>query len=98
LAATGSAPPGAYNIAGDGVLSVSDVAAALGGRPVRVPTVAAEAASALLARLPAVPSAAEWLHIARTSVVMDTNKAKTQLGWTPQYTSAQTLEALAASQ
>jgi UDP-glucose 4-epimerase len=97
LAATRSAAPGAYNIAGDGVLSVSDVAAALGGRPVRVPAVAATAASAMIARLPFVPSTAEWLHIARTSVVMDTSKAKTQLGWTPQYTSAQTLEALAAS-
>jgi nucleoside-diphosphate-sugar epimerase len=30
-------------------------------------------------------------------VVMDTSKAKTQLGWTPQYSSAQTLDALAAS-
>jgi nucleoside-diphosphate-sugar epimerase len=97
LAATESAPPGAYNIAGDGVLSVSDVAAALGGRPVRVPAIAATAASAVIARLPVVPSAAEWLHIARTSVVMDTRKAKTQLGWTPQYTASQTLQALAAS-
>ncbi len=97
LAATGSAPPGAYNLAGDGVLSVSDVAAALGGRPVRVPAIAATAASAVVARLPFVPSAAEWLHVARTSVVMDTSKAKAQLGWTPRYTSAQTLEALAAS-
>lgn len=97
LAATGSAPPGAYNLAGDGVVSVSDVAAALGGRPVRVPAAAATAASAVIARLPFVPSAAEWLHVARTSVVMDTTKAKTQLGWTPRHTSAETLEALAAS-
>jgi UDP-glucose 4-epimerase len=97
LAATQSAAAGAYNIAGDGVLSVSDVAEALGGRPVRVPAAAATATSAVIARLPFVPSAAEWLHIARTSVVMDTSKAKTQLGWTPRYTSAQTLEALAAS-
>jgi UDP-glucose 4-epimerase len=97
LAATGSAPPGAYNLAGDGVVSVSDVAAALGGRPVRVPAVAATAASAVIARLPIVPSAAEWLHAARTSVVMDTGKAKTELGWTPRYTSAETLAALAAS-
>ena len=97
LAATGSAPPGAYNIAGDGVVSVSDVASALGGRPVRVPAVAAEAASAVLSRLPLLPSAAEWLHSARTSVVMDTKKAKTQLGWTPQFSSAETLQALAAS-
>ena len=37
LAATTDAPPGAYNIAGDGEISISDVVAALGGRPVRVP-------------------------------------------------------------
>jgi nucleoside-diphosphate-sugar epimerase len=97
LAATGSAPPGAYNIAGEGLLSVSDVVAALGGRPVRVPAVAATAASAVLTRLPVVPSAAEWLHSARTPMVMDTTKARTRLGWTPQYTSAETLQALAAS-
>jgi UDP-glucose 4-epimerase len=80
LAATTPAPPGAYNLAGDGVVTVSDVAMALGGRPVRVPAVAASAASAAIARVPFVPSVLEWLHIARTSVVMDTTKARTQLG------------------
>jgi UDP-glucose 4-epimerase len=45
--------------------------------------------------MPFVPSALEWLHIARVSMVMDTSKAKTQLGWTPKYTSAETLQALA---
>jgi UDP-glucose 4-epimerase len=95
LAATSPAPPGAYNIAGDGAVSVSEVAQALGGRPVRVPAAAATATSAVIARLPFVPSALEWLHVARTSVVMDTSKAKSQLGWQPTYTSAETLQALA---
>jgi nucleoside-diphosphate-sugar epimerase len=95
LAATTSAPPGAYNLAGDGVVSMSDVAEALGARPVRVPKVAASAASEVVAKIPFVPSALEWLHIGRTSVVMDTEKAKTQLGWTPNYSSAETLTALA---
>src|SRR5579875_1486093 len=97
LAATAPAPPGAYNIAGDGLITVSEVAKALGGRPVRVPAAAASAASGALSRLPFVPSALEWLHAARTSVVMDTTKAKTQLGWRPTYSSADTLAALAAS-
>lgn len=97
LAATAPAPPGAYNIAGDGVVTVADVAKALGGRPVRVPAVAATAASAALSRVPLVPSMLEWLHTARTSMVMDTTKAKTQLGWRPVYTSAETLAALAAA-
>jgi nucleoside-diphosphate-sugar epimerase len=97
LAATTPVPPGAYNLAGDGVVTVSEVAKALGGRPVRVPAVAASAASAAIARMPFVPSLLEWLHIARTSVVMDTTKARTQLGWRPVHSSAETLAALASA-
>ncbi|HVR00174.1 MAG TPA: NAD-dependent epimerase/dehydratase family protein [Mycobacterium sp.] len=95
LAATAPAPPGAYNLAGEGVVTISDVGRALGGRPVRVPAATASAASAALARLPFVPSALEWLHSTRTSVVMDTTKAKTQLGWRPIHSSAETLAGLA---
>ena len=65
--------------------------AAFGARPVPVPRLAMSAASEVVARLPFVPSALEWLHAGRTSVVMDTNKAKSQLGWTPKYTAAETL-------
>ena len=94
LAATTSAPPGAYNLAADGVLSMSDVAEALGARPVRLPRVAVSAASEVIARLPFVPSALEWLHVGRTSLVMDTAKAKAQLAWIPKHTAAETLSAL----
>ena len=87
---------GAYNIAGDGVVTVAEVAKALGGRPVRVPAAAASAASAAVSRLPFIPSMLEWLHVARTSVVMDTAKAKEELGWRPVYSSAETLAALAS--
>jgi nucleoside-diphosphate-sugar epimerase len=97
LAATTSAPTGAYNLAGDGVLSMSDVGEALGARPVPVPLVVAKAASEVIARLPFVPSALEWLHAGRTSVVLDTSKAKSQLGWTPKYTAAETLSGLASA-
>jgi nucleoside-diphosphate-sugar epimerase len=71
------------------------MATALGGRPVRVPHVAAKAASALVARLPFVPTPLEWLHVGRTSVVMDIGKARTDLGWHPKYSSSDTLTALA---
>jgi UDP-glucose 4-epimerase len=97
LAATAQAAPGAYNIAGDGLVTIADVAKALGGRPVRVPGAAATAASAAISRLPFIPSALEWLHAARTSVVMDTTKARTTLGWQPTYSSAETLQALASA-
>jgi UDP-glucose 4-epimerase len=62
---------------------------------VRVPASAASAASAAISRLPFVPSVLEWLHVARTSVVMDTRKAKRELGWLPTHSSAETLAALA---
>jgi UDP-glucose 4-epimerase len=51
----------------------------------------------VISRLPFVPAALEWLHVGRTSVVMDTGKAKSELGWSPKYTSAETLAALAAA-
>lgn len=96
-ATTTSAPAGAYNLAGDGLLSISDVADALGARPVKVPHAAAVATSEVISRLPFVPSALEWLHAGRTSVVMDTSKAKEQLRWKPRYSAAQTLSELAAA-
>jgi UDP-glucose 4-epimerase len=90
LAATAPVPPGAYNIAGSGEVTIADVAEALGGRPVRVPATAASAASAAISRLPFVHSVLEWLHVARTSVVMDTRKAQRELGWRPTHSSAET--------
>ena len=95
LAATTSAPPGAYNLAADGLLSMSDVVGALGARPVPVPRIAMTVASEVVARLPFVPSALEWMHAGRASVVMDTTKAKSQLGWAPKYSAAETLSGLA---
>ncbi|GFG54170.1 epimerase [Mycolicibacterium agri] len=97
LAVTTSAPPGAYNLAADGVLTISEVGAALGARPIRIPHFLMTAASEVVARVPFVPSMLEWLHTGRTSVVMDTTKAKEQLGWRPNYTAAETLSALAAA-
>lgn len=97
LATSTSAAAGSYNIAGDGEITLSDVATALGARPVRVPAAAATIASAVIARIPFVPSAIEWLHFGRTSIVMDTSKAKSLLGWTPRYSAAETLDALASS-
>jgi nucleoside-diphosphate-sugar epimerase len=97
LAASGAGEPGAYNLAGDGEISLGDVAKATGTRAVRVPQAAATVASALLAKLPMVPAAAEWIHVARSSVVMDTSRAKNLLGWQPKHTTRETLDELAAT-
>ena len=97
LTASTSAPAGIYNIAGDGEVSLSDIATALGARPVRVPAVTATIASAVIARLPFLPSSTEWLHAGRTSVVMDISKAKSVLGWAPRYTAVETLQAMTST-
>ena len=95
LAAVGAGDPGAYNLAGDGEVTLSEVARATGTRAVRVPRLAAAAASEAIARQPLVPAMAEWVHIGRHSVVMDTRRAEDGLGWQPQHTSRDTLAALA---
>jgi UDP-glucose 4-epimerase len=95
LAATAAGPPGAYNIAADDTVSISDVAHALNALAVRVPHATAVAVSEALALLPRVPAFAEWLHVVRSPVVMDTGKARRELGWVPQHTSADTLAAMA---
>lgn len=96
LSALGRGEPGAYNLAGDGLVTLSQVAKATGTRSIRVPQAAAVAASTVLARLPMVPASAEWIHATRASVVMSTARAKDLLGWRPRYSAEQTLEALAA--
>jgi UDP-glucose 4-epimerase len=95
LTAVGAGEPGAYNLAADGEVSLREVAKATGTRAIRVPNALAAAASEVVARLPMLPAAAEWIHIGRGSVVMDTSRAKDVLGWRPQYTSRETLAALA---
>lgn len=97
LAVTSEAPAGDYNIAGDGTVTMSDIAKAVGALSVRVPQVTATVASRVLATLPWVPAAAEWIHIFRAPVTMDTAKAKSELGWAPQHTAQETLDGMAAA-
>lgn len=94
-ATTTDAPPGAYNIAGTGDVTLAEVVTELGGRAFPVPKIAASAASAAVKRAPFVPSALEWLHAGRTSMVMDTTKATDVLGWHARYSAAETLRSLA---
>jgi nucleoside-diphosphate-sugar epimerase len=91
----GAGPPGAYNIAGDGVLSARDVARALGLLPLPLPAGVVRTAAravAALPDLPFVPPATGWAEAVSHPSIMDTAKAKRELGWTPRYTG---LEALA---
>jgi nucleoside-diphosphate-sugar epimerase len=87
-------PPGAYNIAGDGVLSGGDVARELGLAPISVPGRVVHAAARAVSSLPwprFVPPAAEWVEAVGHPSIMDTTKAKQELGWEPRYTGVEAL-------
>src|SRR5581483_4440053 len=89
-------PAGAYNIAADGVLTVADVIRELGLTPVPIPAALASAAAraaAMIPPLPFVPPAAEWVEAATHSAIMDTTKAKRELGWRPRHTALEALRA-----
>lgn len=96
-AALGDGPPGTYNLAGDGVVTVSDVARAMGAVAIPVPHILARLAAETAARVPLLPSEVEWLQAIRHPMIVDTAKARRELGWKPEYTGLQTLKALAES-
>lgn len=91
LCVVGAGPPGAYNIAADDVVSALDVARELGLGIVRVPGRPVAAAARAVAKLPYLPSAAQWVEAVSHPAIMDTTKAKTQLGWSPRHTALESL-------
>jgi nucleoside-diphosphate-sugar epimerase len=95
-AIAGDGPPGAYNLAGDGELTMADMAKALGWFSVPVPRASVDV-TALLARLPLVPAKAQWLNAFRVPVVMDTTRAREQLGWSPEHDAREVLEQTVAA-
>ncbi|WP_198598113.1 NAD-dependent epimerase/dehydratase family protein [Blastococcus atacamensis] len=91
LCIVGAGPAGAYNIAGDGVLTAADVAREFGALPIPVPAAPAQAAARVVSRLPFLPPVAEWIEAASRPAIMDTTKAREELGWRPRYTGLEAL-------
>jgi nucleoside-diphosphate-sugar epimerase len=90
----GDGPPGAYNIAADGVITVADVVRELGLTPLPVPgelASGAARAAAAIPPLPFLPPATEWVEAAAHPAIMDTTKAKRELGWEPKYSALEAL-------
>jgi nucleoside-diphosphate-sugar epimerase len=87
----GAGPPGAYNIAGDGVVTAVDVARELGLAPLPVPQRPVQAAARLLAAVPFAPPAAGWAEAMSHPAIVDTGKARRELGWRPRYTGMEAL-------
>ena len=93
LCVVGAGPPGAYNIAADDVVTGADIVRELGLRPIRVPGGPFAAAARAVSKVPFLPSGLQWVEAIGRPVIMDTTKAKTQLGWEPQHTAVESLRA-----
>lgn len=96
-AVQGRGSPGVYNLAGDGRITMSDLADAMGWYSIPLPELGAAAAAELTARLPFMPPEAAWLQAFRVPVLMDTAKAKRELKWRPKYTTRETLDWMVAA-
>jgi nucleoside-diphosphate-sugar epimerase len=84
---------GAFNIAADPVVDARLLAECLHARVVRVPARAVRAATAALWKLHVVPTSPYLLDAVLRLPIMNTQRARDELGWTPRYTSRDAIEA-----
>jgi UDP-glucose 4-epimerase len=90
-AVLGRGTPGAYNLAGPGELTVSDLARELGWHSLPVPELAVDAIAGAIGHLSFLPAEAQWINAFREPTIMATTKARQQLGWRPRYDALATL-------
>ncbi len=84
-------PAGAYNIAADDVVSVVDVARELGFVPLPVQGGPARSAARLISKVPFLPPQLQWIEAASHPAIMDTTRARTELGWKPRWSAIDSL-------
>ena len=82
---------GAFNIAADPVLDAEELGDLLEARPVSVPPQLVRSLTALTWRLHLQPTPEGWLDMALQAPLLDASRARTELGWSPVYTSREAL-------
>jgi UDP-glucose 4-epimerase len=82
---------GAFNLATEPVLDAGEIGRILNARTVPVSSRLARAGAGLSWRLRLQPVPPGWLDLARQVPIMDTARARTELGWTPQFSADETL-------
>jgi UDP-glucose 4-epimerase len=90
-AVLGTGTPGAYNLAGDGRITLTDLAHALGWYALPLPELAVNATIGIVSKMPYLPAEAAWVNAVKVPVMVDCTKAKTELGWEPRYDAFDTL-------
>jgi UDP-glucose 4-epimerase len=92
LRAVSGGPPGIYNVAGDGALTIHEIAQRLGKPTLQLPAGLLQAALAVLKPLGLTQYGPEQLDFLRYRPVLLNSKLKTTFGYTPTYTSAEVFE------
>jgi UDP-glucose 4-epimerase len=82
---------GAYNVAADPVLDPAELGRLLGARPVRLPRRLLRGGAALSYGLRLQPSEPGWVDMAFAVPLMDTTRAREELGWEPRRSSGEAL-------
>ncbi len=87
----GEGAPGAYNLAGPGRVGIGDIAGSIGWRSIPVPSPAVDLGAAAARHLAFLSSQLEWAAALESPVVMDSSKARRELGWEPRFDARETL-------
>jgi nucleoside-diphosphate-sugar epimerase len=93
----GEGAPGVYNLAGEGELTISDLAHAMGWHAAPAPKQAVDVTAELVARLPFLPDRASWVEAIRRPVLMDSSRARKKLSWRPKHDAHETLRETVAA-
>jgi UDP-glucose 4-epimerase len=91
LAIVNEQASGAFNLATEPVLDADEIGRILNARTVPVSSRLARAGVELSWRFRLQPVPPGWLDLARQVPIMDTTRARTELGWTPQFSADETL-------
>ena len=82
---------GAFNIAAEPVLDPDELGRILGARPVPVPAALLHIGAAVTYHLRLQPSDPGWVDMALAVPLLDTTRAREELGWEPKRTSGEAL-------
>jgi UDP-glucose 4-epimerase len=94
LAITNSAARGAYNLAADPVIGPAELADLLDARRIRVAPAVLRGIAAATYALRLQPSEPGWLDMALAVPLMDSGRARRELGWSPRHGSMEALRDL----
>ena len=82
---------GPFNLATEPVVDAQELARVFNARPVSVPVQLARAGARISWQLRLQPVPEGWLDLALNVPVMDTSRARGELGWAPRYDAGETL-------